>query len=244
MMQAAGAVFIYGNELEGQDITISIKTVETNIKKLDNKFIDASLELPYYLPTTEPTENVSVLPKTSVTMTSDMAPFFEYSARDFTDYDFQLQEGYQYTVVCDGKEYKTICSFWPGDVDLASGWFLTTNGSTGLDVSVHNSEIIVWKCATSFSIFGKHTVAAKTPISNIEIKDEACFVSTLNPSLIADYPHALRPGSDAKSLRRIDAKSATNGGIAWGYENKAEGNAAIAIGGNSNALAHYAFAVG
>jgi hypothetical protein len=87
-------------------------------------------------------------------------------------------------------------------------------------------------------------VAAKTPISNIEIKDEACFVSTLNPSLIADYPHALRPGSDAKSLRRIDAKSATNGGIAWGYENRAEGNAAIAIGGNSNALAHYAFAAG
>jgi hypothetical protein len=56
-----GGIYTFEGELEGQDIiTIEIKAIETKIKKLDSKFVD--VEMPYYLPSSVPTENTLILP--------------------------------------------------------------------------------------------------------------------------------------------------------------------------------------
>lgn len=241
LMVTAGGVYIFEGELEGQDITISIKMVETKIKKLDSKFVD--VEMPYYLPSSVPTENTLILPQTSLEGKFETSAFGRV-ASNFTDYDFQLKDGHEYTIVCDGAEYKAICSYHPGDMDLSSGWMLSTNGQSNYLTASVDKGIIIWKSETGVSIFGKNSIFTYLEISNIAIKDEAKFVSHLNTKLISDYPSALIQGSDVRSVQHRNARSASSGGFAWGIDCQATGGSAVAWGEQVKAYAANAFARG
>lgn len=241
LMATAGGVYIFEGELEGQDITISIKMVETKIKKLDSKFVD--VEMPYYLPSSVPTENTLILPQTSLEGKFETSAFGRV-ASNFTDYDFQLKDGHEYTIVCDGAEYKAICSYHPGDMDLSSGWMLSTNGQSNYLTASVDKGIIIWKSETGVSIFGKNSIFTYLEISNIAIKDEAKFVSHLNTKLISDYPSALIQGSDVRSVQHRNARSASSGGFAWGIDCQATGGSAVAWGEQVKAYAANAFARG
>lgn len=240
LMVGAGIVYIFEGELEGQDITIEIKAAETKIKKLDSKFID--VEMPYYLPSSVPTENTLILPQTSLEGKFETSAFGRV-ASNFTDYDFQLKDGHEYTIVCDGVEYKAICSYHPGDMDLSSGWMLSTNGQSNVTASV-DKGIIIWKSETGVSIFGENSIFTHLEISNITIKDEAKFVSHLNTKLISGYPSALIQGYDVRSVQHRNARSASSGGFAWGIDCQAAGGSAVAWGEQVKAYAANAFARG